>query len=361
MTPSIGIRDITRIRLASQFLTCPEHATASEIVSALGAVQAQDYAGSKWAIAQRTTGLTDAAIEREITDGRILRTHLLRPTWHFVAQADIRWMLALTGPRISASLDHFDRRLGLDAAAFRKTNALIARALEGGHHLTRGDLAKVFSRARFSIGTSQRLGHIMMRAELDAVVCSGGRKGKHTTYALFDERVPPSAPVERDEALVQLARRYFGRRGPATPHDFSWWSGLTVSDAKRAIDLLGKEVQRVSVDGEDYWLVEREVPKAGPSAHLLPNYDEYFIGFKDRSAIGHRIGGTASVTGGNVLIPNVVVVDGQLVGAWKRSFEKTGAVVELDVVSKLTKREEARVATAARAFGMFLELPVTIR
>jgi hypothetical protein len=361
MTRSIGVRDITRLRLANQFLTCPEHATASEIVSALGAVQAQDYPGSKWAIAQRTTGLTEAAIEREITEGRILRTHLLRPTWHFVSRADIRWMLALTGPRISASLAHFDRRLGLDEAAIRKTNALIARALEGGHHLTRGDLAKVFSRARFPIGTSQRLGHIVMRAELDAVVCSGGRKGKHTTYALFEERVPPSAPLERDEALLKLARLYFVRRGPATPHDFAWWSGLTVADGRRAIDMMGQEVERVTVNGDDFWLVARETPKPTASAHLLPNYDEYFIGFKDRSAIGHRIGGTTSVTGGNVLIPNVVVVDGQLVGAWKRSFEKTGAVVELDLVSKLTKREEARVASAARAFGKFLELPVTIR
>lgn len=354
------INDICRRRLAAQFLTTRGPARASEVVRALGAVQAQDYDGAKWGLAQRIPGATDASIEEEIADGRILRTHILRPTWHFVAPADLRWMLALTGPRVNVANAHYSRHLGLDRKVFRRSNAVLAKALSGGRCLTRAELRLELERACVKIPTGQHLGHLMMQAELDGVVCSGPRRGKQFTYALLDERAPASTPLSRDEALLELTRRYFTTRSPATPHDFAWWSGLTVKDAKRGIDLAGGELERATLGGQDYWVSTAAPlpPKSARTAYLLPNYDEYFIGFRDRRAFGDRIGHTRPITGGTALIPHVIVIDGQLVGAWKRTFENDRVCVSLSLMTTLSAAEQKRVREAVRRFGSFLESAV---
>jgi DNA glycosylase AlkZ-like len=357
---SITPTEILRRRLASQYLTTPGPKTGSDVVRALGAVQAQDYAGAKWALGQRTRNATEADIERELSDGTILRTHVLRPTWHFVAAADIRWMLALTAPRVKAAMAYHDRVFDLTPAICRRGNAVLTKALAGGKHLTRTELATTLERAGVRTTSAQRLG-LMMRAELDAVVCSGPRRGKQATYALLDERVPPAAVLERDEALLELTRRYFSTRGPAAPRDFAWWSGLSVADAKRGIQIAERDLEQVAFDGQPLYFTERVVPKAKPSAHLLPNYDEYFIGYKDRSAIATRLGHAKPVTGGNWLIAHVVFVDGQLVGGWKRVLERNAVLVELDLASRLTAAERRRVVTAARRFAAFVGLPVTLK
>ena len=356
-------------RLAAQFLTTPGPANASDVVRALGAVQAQDDAGAKWALSQRTLrGVTDAEIEHELAAGRTLRTHVLRPTWHFVAPEDIRWMLALTAPRVIQFMSYSNRRLELDATVVRRSNSAIAKALRDRTYLTRTELRSVLKRARIGAITGQRLGHLMMLAELEALVCSGPRMGKHFTYALLDERVPPTTPLERDAALLELTRRYFATRGPATVHDFAWWSGLTVADAKRGAQIAGRELESIEADGKTYWIATSvpRLSKAKRSAHLLPNYDEYFIGLKDRSAIGARLGDVTAVTGGDARIPHVAFVDGQLVGEWKRLVDGPGAerssvVVELTVRVVLTAAERRRIAAEVRRFGEFLGAPVRLR
>ena len=196
-------------RLAAQFLTRPSRGSVTDVIRALGAVQAQDYVGAA----------TDASIEMLFADGAFLRTHVLRPTWHFVAPEDIRWMLALTAPRIAASMASYSRRLDLTPDVFRRSNDAIARALEGRRHLTRAELSETLARVGITAAT-QRLGHLMMQAELDAVICSGPRRGKQFTYALLDERVAPAASRDRDESLADLTLRYFKCRGPATAADF---------------------------------------------------------------------------------------------------------------------------------------------
>ena len=357
------IADICRHRLAGQFLSTVGPARASDVVAALGAVQAQDYAGAKWAIAQRTPGTTDAAVEREIDAGRILRTHVLRPTWHFVTPADIRWMLELTGPRVAAAMAPVNRRLELDAAVYRRSQAVFAKVLSGGQCLTRAELRAHLARARVKLTTSQQLGHLMMQGELDGVLCSGPRRGKQFTYALLDERAPKSPSKTRDEALLELTRRYFATRSPATPRDFAWWSGLTVADAKRGITLAGKDLEEVTLGERSYWIAPA-APRSQPSsrrAHLLPNYDEYFIGYRDRSAIADRLGHATSVTGGTALIPHVIVVDGQLVGVWKRTFEKTATLVTLSLTTRLSKKEEKAIVGEVERFRAFLGTPVELR
>jgi len=329
--------DLARRRLATQHLLTPTITEPAEVVRRLGAVQAQDYGSAKWGVGTRTRGAVDAVVERAVNEGSILRTHVLRPTWHFVTPADIRWMLALTAPRIKAAMAYYDRQLELDAAVFR--------------------------RARVNAAGSQRLGHLLMRAELEGIVCSGARRGKQATYALLEERVPPTAPLDRDEALLELTGRYFATRGPATLQDFAWWAGLTVADASRGVAIAGRRLEREVIGDETYWLEPaRRSPRGrSPTAHLLPNYDEYFIGFKNRSAIGTRLSLATGELAGDALRAHVIVVDGQLVGGWKRTLTRAAVVVELTLLVSLTKPEQEAVRAAAQALGAFLDLPVELR
>ena len=203
-------------------------------MSWLGAVQAQDYTGAAWGVALRARDLTAVAFEREFAAGRILRTHVMRQTWHFVAQADIRWLQALTGPRVRAASAYYAARLAIDARLMTRARTIVERALEGGQYLTRDELAERLLQDGRIEAAGQRLAYIVMALELDAVICSGPRRGKQFTYALVEERAPQARVLPRDEALAELARRYFQSHGPATVHDFGWWSGLPVKDARAA-------------------------------------------------------------------------------------------------------------------------------
>jgi hypothetical protein len=352
---------VAQRRLANQLLATRGLENATDVVRALGAVQAQDYAGAKWALAQRMRHATDASIERELSAGRILRTHVLRPTWHFVAPADIRWMLALTAPRVKQAVAYHGRINELTPSIIRRSNDAIATALSGGKQLTRGELAIALDRARIRNTSGQRLAHLVMRAELDAIVCSGARRGNQFTYALLDERVPPAEPIERDEALLELSRRYFATRGPATARDFAWWSGLAMSDVKRALQIAEPELEKLALGEHVMWFIPSRSSKHVPSAHLLPNYDEYFIGYRDRNAIGQRLGHVKAVIGGNASIANVIVVDGQLVGGWKRTVDKKRIIVDMMLWCELTAAEKGRVAAAGEAFRGFVGSPCEIR
>ena len=355
-----GAIDVARRRLASQRLTTPGFATAAEAVRTLGAVQAQDYAGAKWALGLRTVGLCDADIEREMTEGRILRTHVLRPTWHFVAPADIRWMLALTAPRVTAAMAYYNRTLELTPAVFRRSNDAIAKALAGGTQLTRTELGTVLRRARVGVASGQRLGHLMMQAELDAVVCSGGRRGKQFTYALLDDRAPRTAALDRDQALLELTRRYFATRGPASARDFAWWSGLAMADVKRGLELAKLDLEQTTIGDQTVWFASSRTaaPAADGSAHLLPNYDEYFIGFKDRGAIAQRLGAARIREAGSDVFAYLAFVDGQIVGAWKRTLQPGRVVVEVALLTRLAAAEKRAIQAQARRFGDFLGVNV---
>ena len=354
------MNSIARRRFASQHLIAPTLRSAVEVVRALGAVQAQDYPNAKWAIGQRTTGLIDADIEQAFARGEILRTHVLRPTWHFVLPADARWMLELTAPRVKTAMASYDRKLGLEAPTFRKSHAILERALRDGYQHTRAELRDTMQRAGLKVPTGQHAGNLLLRAELDRVVISGARRGKQFTYALFDERVPPSPARDRDEALGELASRYFATRSPATLHDFSWWSGLSMGDARRAIEIAGHALAHKMFDGRKYHSA-RHTPRAARSvriAHLLPNYDEYFIGFKDRSAFAERLGGVVTKAQVDALWGHVLFVDGQMVGGWRRAPGASDIVLRL--LLPLTPAERDLVLRAGRRFEEFLGIPVHV-
>lgn len=352
--------EICRIRLSAQFLTAPGPSSPRAMVRALGAVQSQDYAGAKWALALRG-GHSHAEIERELTAGRILRTHVLRPTWHFVAAEDIRWLLGLTASRVSARMAPYNRHLELTPQIFGRANDVLARALDGGRSLTRAELRPALERLRIGPVSGQRLAHIMMQAELDSVVCSGPVRGKQFTYALLDERAPRATRKSGDEALADLTRLYFTTRGPATASDFSWWSGLLAAEIRRGIGMVGSDLESTTIGARTYWMRPgARDAKRRASAHLLPNYDEYFIGHRDRGAIAQRIGSRKLVTGGNALIGNVVIVDGQLVGGWRRSAHAKRVQVRVTALTALSAAERKRIAGAALAFERFLGAPVEL-
>ena len=348
-------------RLAQQRLAARPLATAAEVVAWLGAVQAQDYPGAKWALGQRMRAATDDAIERAFSDGAILRTHVMRPTWHFVTPADIRWMLALTAPRVNAAMAYYFRQFELDDALFARTNAVIAAALQGGQHLTRAELGTALARAGIN-ATGTRLAHIVSRAELDAVVCSGPRRGKQFTYALLDERVPPARPLSRDEALAELTRRYFMSHGPATVRDFTWWSGLTVASAKAGLDMAGSALSQETLGGQPHWFAPSELSAAAPShaPYLLPTYDEFLVGYAAFDAT--RRGGEQRGQGARapLTFDAPLVIGGQVAGNWRRSFQRGTVVFERAPFAPLTAAEDAAVTTAAERYGQFLGMPVAL-
>ena len=357
VNPGQDAARICGLRLANQHLTTPSLKTAREVVSLLGAVQAQDYAGAKWAIAQRTTGATVTDVEHEIAEGRILRTHILRPTWHFVAANDLRWMLELSAPRIRAAMASYDRKLEIDAEVRRQTRNVLTEILRGGRHLTRAELAKQLTSAGVRADGTQRLAHLMMHAELDGLICSGARRGKQFTYRLVDECVPPTKYLMRDVALHNLATRYFTTRGPATESDFAWWSGLTKVDARTAVNSV-ENLQSEVIGGRTYWFVPGTPSTGKAVVSLIPAYDEYLVSYSDRTAAQRRVkpervGETFSFLGSYV-----VLVNGQIVGRWKGEMRKGVATVRLEALTRLTRAELNGIEEQAERFAAFLGLPL---
>ncbi|HSL31658.1 MAG TPA: winged helix DNA-binding domain-containing protein [Anaerolineales bacterium] len=347
--------DIPRYRLYNQFLSHTDLAKPGDVVRRLGAVQSQDYGGAKWALGLRLEHATDAALDQAFNEGRFLRTHILRPTWHFVAPEDLRWMLQLSAPRVHAANAFMYRQLDVDRASRRKSYKVLEKALGGGQYLTRNELSSAFEKAGL-VAKGPRLAYFVMSAELDGILCSGPRRGKQFTYALLEERVPETAPLNHEEALAELTRRYFATRGPATLHDFTWWSGLTMADAKQGMEMVKSNFTQEVVDGNSYWFDNSISPvrEPSPTAHLLPNYDEYFIGFKDRSAIGRLITPWRPDESGATLPVHVIILDGQIVGGWKRNIKKNEVVIDLTLLTELTKKQSTAVIQAAGRYRKFM-------
>src|SRR6266700_1626114 len=351
--------DLAHRRLHNQHITQRTIETPQALVEWLGAVQAQDFAAAKWALGLRLPGVTDDDIEQAFTDGTILRTHVMRPTWHFVSPADIRWLLALTAPRVLAASAYYNRKLELDDAVFRSTNAVLTNALQGGKQLTRDELASALRQAGIVTQGEQRVTYIVMRAELDGIICSGARRGKQYTYALLAERAPQARILDRDEALAELTMRYFMSHGPATVQDFVWWSGLTVIDAKAGLEMVKPQLVHEVVDGQTYWFSPSTplVQDLSQAAYLLPNYDEYTVGYTDRSAIFDVLH-TNKLDPRGGLLANAMVLDGQVIGTWRRTFKKNTVVIEVNTFVPLSNTETRAFAASANRYGAFLTMSV---
>jgi winged helix DNA-binding protein len=347
---------ITDQRLHNQRITRPGPSGPAKMVAWLGAVQAQEYGPAKWSLGLRLPpGVTDAALDRAVNQGKILRTHILRPTWHFVTPADIRWMLELTGPQVHRRMSSYDRRLGLDAGVMTRATGVIERALGQGRCLTRLELGAHLARAGLP-ATSMHLAHIAMYAELEGIICSGPRRGKQFTYALLADRGRGAPRLAREEALAELTLRFFRSHGPATIRDFVWWSGLTTADAKRGLEMNRAKSQEL--DGMRYWTLGRQPARASkprPTVHLLPVYDEYLVAYRDRHAVPHTIysAWTANIRHG-------LVIGGQLAGTWSITRTTTRLMLEVEPMRRLSAGERRALTQAAARYGRFLGVPLSL-
>jgi len=353
--------DIVRGRLQNQQIAGAKFDKAEDVVRWLGAVQAQDFAAAIWAVGQRTNDITNAMVEQTFADGAILRTHILRPTWHFVAPEDIHWMLKLTAPRVNAASAYQYRRLELDQAVFKRSNAIIEKTLRDGKQLARAELGSALKKAGIP-AIDLRLTYLVIRAELDGVICSGARRGQQFTYALLDERASKSKVLARDESLAELAERYFKSRGPATLQDFAWWSGLTMADAKTGLEMVKSRFVHESLQGQVYWFSDSKSAgkESSLTVYLLPNFDEYVVGYTDRSAIFDASDVKKPDTRGNVLFTHTMVVNGQIMGTWKRTLKAKTVEIELNSFRPLTKTEKQTATDAVERYGRFLDLQVVL-
>jgi len=323
-------------------------------------VQSQDYPNAKWAVGQRLRHATEAELDRAFDAGEIVRTHVMRPTWHFVAPEDLRWLLALTAPRVRQASAYQYRLLGIDEPLAARARDVIVGALRGGVALTREELGTRLREAGID-ATGLRLAYLVGDAELAAVICSGPRRRKRQTYALVEERIPPARARTRDEALAELARRYVEGHGPAQAADLAWWSGLTLADARIALasatpPLVGER------DGDrTFWVSPTQpVPRFSPPVvHLLPNYDELLIAFRDRTdAMDPALPPPARVA--QVVLAHIVVRDGLGVAGYRRRDERAGTTLKIDQLVSLDSAEKAGVRAAADRFAAFLGRPVEL-
>jgi hypothetical protein len=341
--------DIVNSRLRNQQITNTAFKKPAEIVNWMIAMQAQEYAMAKWAIGLRLPGTKDVDVEKAFNAGEILRTHLMRPTWHFVSPEDIRWLLQLTAPRVNTANAFMYRKLELDDKIFKRTNIILTKALEGKKQLTRTQLQEVLKQKKI-VADGLRLVYIMMRAELDGIICSGARAGKQFSYALLEERVPATKPISREQALVSFTRRYFTSRGPATIQDFAYWSGLTIKDAKEGAASLPPDFEKTTVNEKEYIFIPGKTdPYKKRRTFLMPDYDEYGMSYKDRSALSSpafRLDKTDPYS-------HWLVVEGLIEGTWSPIKEKKETVAEAAPFIKLSKLKAMAVARAIKEYNYF--------
>jgi hypothetical protein len=351
-------QEIVQRRLANHHLSGAPLATPEAAVGWLTAVQAQDYPGASWSIGIRTRASSDA-LDLALAEGTILRTHILRPTWHFVLPSDIRWLQRLTAARVHRQVASYRRRMGLDEAVFARSNALLATAL-AGRRLTRVEIAALLRDRAIPVDDS-RFGHLLMHAELDLLICSAGLKGRQQTFGLLDERVPPAAPIPREEALARLAMRYFASHGPATDRDLAWWSGLTLTDVRLGVDLAGPDIESTTLGDRTYRFVpSRAAPSNDPvGAHLLQGFDEYVIAYSQSRDL-LDLAGIAATVASETLRIHVVLVEGQVVARWRRVAEKEAVLVDMRLERPLEEDEMRAVEDAVERYAGFLKTPTRL-
>jgi hypothetical protein len=346
-------RMIASHRLINQQITGTDLSAPDELVRWMGCMQAQDFAGAKWAIGNRIKGITEAEIDRQFNEGKILRTHILRPTWHFVSPDDIGWILQLTAPKIKAFNKVLHHKLGIDKNILQRSKNIISKALTANKQLTREQLVLWLKKAKINTDDI-RSNFLLMDAELDGIICSGGRRGKQFTYALLQERVPKTRHLSQEAAIAALTEKYFVSRGPATLQDFAWWSGLNLSLAKKGIEMNKQKLSHAVLNGQAYWF-SAEMPlhqKPQSTIHLLPAFDEYTVAYKDRSDV---LNPAYRQQSGNGIFKPTIVINGQIAGTRERTLSKDKVLVTIHPFTILNKRSQDLIKAEARRYARFVD------
>ncbi len=321
-----------------------------------GAVQAQDYLGSLWAIGLRTRGATEVSVEQAIAERSIVRTWPLRGTLHFVAAEDARWMLELCGPRTRArNAARLEKEHGIDSRLIARSREILMDALRGGICVPRPEVYRRLEAARIKTGGSRGL-HLLWWHAHEGLLCLGPRAGKQQTFALLDEWLPPTPPRSREESLAELARRYFTSHGPATVRDFAWWSGLAAADAALALAMVKSELLAVTLENRTYWQSSgAATARASRGCHLLPAYDEYTVAYQDRGAVLSSDIAARADSGHGIFHPPIVI-DGQIAGTWSRALGKKSVAITCRLFAPVDRRQSQAIAAAAKRYADFLGL-----
>lgn len=342
------------MRLVNQQITRAKFAHPKDVMSYMCAIQAQDYDMSKWAIGARMSKSTIGMVNDALDNGDIIRTHVLRPTWHLVSREDIYWILQLTAPQVRAAMKSNDKRLEITEELFSKSNRLIEKALTGNKHLTREELMAHFKQAGI-ITNENRASHFLMRAETEGIICSGKRSGSHQTYTLLPELIIKPAELTKDECLAKLAQTYFASRSPATLKDFIWWSGLSTTAARHALEMVKNNFIAETINKQEYWLSnDFTIPVTlKASVNLLPAFDEYLIAYADRSAVIHPSHQPHAFTNNGIFKP-VIIINGQAKGIWKRTVKNNTVSIETNFFGKPAKLLQPKISKAAKEYAHFL-------
>jgi hypothetical protein len=351
---------IAQLRLISQKLHKTTHSTPQEIVQHLGAMQAQDYAMAKWAVGSRCDA-SEKAIEEAINSAQIIRTHILRPTWHFVSADDIYWMLDLSGPQVKRIVTSYVKKYGYDAKKLDQTNAAIQKILAGNNHLTREEIMQELSITK-TPSPDHLSGPIMMYAELDGLVCNGKMKGKQMTYALLEERVPKTqGRLTQEEGLIKLALRYFESHGPATLLDFSWWSGFSPTSCKNIINAIELQLNSITIEDQKYWF-KNDISTEDDfreSIHFLPAFDEILISYKSREASILPEHQPKAFTNNGIFKP-IILENSKVIGTWKRTIKKDHAKIETQFFNETENHKKAILFEGIKPFENYLGTKIQI-
>jgi hypothetical protein len=353
-------------RLINQQIAATTCTTPAEIAAHLLAMQAQDYLGTLWAVGLRLPGSTERTVEAALDDRSLVRTWPLRGTLHMVAAADVAWLLDLLAPRQLAKQAGRRKQLGIDEETLARSREVCQEALQGGKQLERGAMFATLETHGISTA-GQRGIHIFGHLAQAGLLCLGARSGKQFTFTLLDEWVPHARTLPRDEALLELARRYFTGHGPATVQDFAWWAGLTLTDARAALAAATPHLHQEEIDGQTYW---QAPPSAGlpdtlaaslaDAVHLLPGFDEYLLSYTDRRAVLDPQFAERTHPGANGMMLPVIVLGGRVVGVWKRTIKRKAVNLVFSPFEPLAAAQQDAVAVTAQRYGQFLELPVIV-
>lgn len=346
--------EISNARLLNQKIDSTGFTSVKELVSCMGAMQAQDYAMSKWAIGSRLVHSTDELVETALNKGEIIRFHLMRPTWHLVSADDIYWMNDLSASKIKQNFKSRHRDLELSEEMILKSEKVFEKVISTQGNLTRDELDAELQKVKI-ITVENQLYHLLFCAELDGIICSGAVKNGKLTYDLLRRRVPNKRTLSRDESLAELAKRYFQSHGPATIDDFVWWSGLSVTDARKGLESVKSGFYSETIDSKTYWFSEQFSGLQHDKflVHLLPAFDEFIIGYCDRSASLSLTDNPKAVSNNGIFHP-VIVFNGQVIGTWKRTFKKEVVIVSANLFQSPTQFIISVIEEEANRFGQFL-------
>jgi hypothetical protein len=354
----MNLRDIAIERLYSQHIEGQRFKFPDELVAWLGAVQAQDYAGAKWSIGLRLHGTTDKDIENALTEKKIVRTWALRGTLHFVAASDIQWILSVLAPRIIKRNTRRYNELKIDEKTLYHSNKVLKTALDEENQLNRRELLNILEQKGIST-EGQRASYMLQRASLDGLICQGVAIGNNPTYMSMDD-FPKPRKIKRENALAELAKRYFTSHGPATIQDFVWWSGLLVKDAREGLEIIKSELKKVVIEAKTYWMSPKtSINYVSPKVKLLPGFDEYLLGYRNRSASIEADKVKKMLPPANGIFRSTIIVDGLVSGTWKRTFDNDKVLMAMKYFKTFNPSESEALTGELLRYSNFIGLPVS--